>query len=332
MSLLFAMNIFYTGLAQSKPRIAGITIVAPPHPFDYDPMPALKKINTQWVAVVPYAFLSSGNPEVRFGSKRQWWGEREEGIIESIKLAKENGLKVMLKPQVWMRGEWIGDMDYESEEDWQIWEDSYEAYIMSFVDIAVKMGIDMICIGTEFKIASVKRESYWRELIKKVRQKYTGQITYSSNWDCYKTIPFWDDLDFIGISAYFPLSDAATPNIYYLKYKWVSIKEKLEKISNKYSKPILFTEYGYLSVDGCAHKTWELEKQRRELKANEIAQSNALEALYSSLWDEEWWAGGFLWKWYPNGKAQEGRREKDYTPQGKLSEEIIKKWFEKAAP
>ena len=110
----------------------------------------------------------------------------------------------------------------------------------------------------------------------------------------------------------------------------ISKKKRLKKFSNHHNKPILFTEYGYLSVDGCAYKTWELEKKRRELPANEKAQSNALEALYSSFWDESWWAGGFLWKWYPNGVAQEGRRAKDYTPQGKVSERTIKKWYQKS--
>jgi len=318
-------------ISQETDKIAGITIVAPPNPFKKDPMPALKRISTKWVALVPYAFISQKTPEVRFGSNRQWWGERIDGIKESIKLAKTNNLKIMLKPQVWMREKWVGEMDFDTEAEWQTWEQSYSEYIMSFVDLAIEMDIDMICVGTEFKIATIKREKFWRNLISQVRTKYTGLITYSSNWDSYKNIPFWDALDFIGISAYFPLSDADTPNVYYLKYKWASVKNRLKKFSLKFSKPILFTEYGYLSVDGCANKTWELEKQRRNLKANEKAQSNALEALYSALWNESWWAGGFLWKWYPNGRAQEGEREKDYTPQGKISELTIKKWYSKAA-
>ena len=320
---------FLTNL-MGQEKVTGITMVAPPRPFESDPMPALKRLNSEWVAIVPYAFIGSNDASVRFGSSRQWWGERKEGVIKSVELAKANNLKVMIKPQIWMRGRWIGEMDYENEEEWRIWEDSYEKYLMSFVEIAEKMGVEMLCIGTEIEIASQKRENYWRDLIQKVKNNYSGLLTYSSNWDSYKSIPFWDALDYIGISAYFPLTDADTPNVYYLKYKWGGIKKKLRSFSNKMGRPVLFTEYGYLSVDGCADKTWELEKKRRELAANQKAQSNALEALYSVFWDEEWWAGGFLWKWYPNGKAQEGRREKDYTPQGKISEQTIKKWYQKS--
>lgn len=306
-------------------------MVAPPSTFHEDPMPEMKRVSADWVALVPYAFIPRNSPSVRFGSNRQWWGERKEGIVESIKLAKENNLKIMMKPQVWMHGKWVGDMDLETEDDWLIWEADYERYIMSFVDLAIETGVEMICIGTEFKIAAVKREEFWRRLIKRIRKDYNGLLTYSANWDSYKMIPFWDALDFVGISAYFPLTDASTPNVYYLKYKWSPIKKRLGRFSQKVRRPVLFTEYGYLSVDGCAHNTWELEQKRGELTVNEQAQANALEALYSSFWGEEWWLGGFLWKWYPNGMAQEGRREKDYTPQGKLSEDTIKKWYSKAS-
>ena len=315
---------------QSTKKVTGMTMVAPPSPFNSDPMPAIKNTNSEWVALVPYAFIGRDDATVRFGSKRQWWGEREEGTIESIKLAKKNNLKVMIKPQIWMHGEWIGDMDHDNEADWKVWEESYEKYIMTFVDLAIEHDVEMVCVGTEIEKSAQKREKYWRGLIKKIRTKYDGQLTYSSNWDNYKNIPFWDDLDFIGISAYFPLTEAETPSVSFLNYKWNNVKTKLKKYSEKISRPILFTEYGYLSVDGCASKTWILEKKRGELAANQKAQANALEGLYSSFWDEEWWAGGFLWKWYPNGRAQEGRREKDYTPQGKLAEQTIQKWYQKS--
>ena len=40
---------------------------------------------------------------------------------------------------------------------------------MTFVDIAIENDVEMICIGTEFKVAVVEREEYWRQLIKKIR-------------------------------------------------------------------------------------------------------------------------------------------------------------------
>ncbi len=321
------LTLVMTGSLSSQDKIGGITLVAPPRPFDADPMTRLAAINTTWVALVPFGFTRPGTAEVRYDGEHQWWGEREEGIVKSIELARKNGLKIMLKPQVWMRGSWVGDMDYEEESDWLSWEESYRKYIMQFVDMAVEHEVELFCIGTEFRKSATKREEFWRKLIKKVREKYRGKITYSANWDDYHNVPFWDALDFVGISAYFPLTESETPSVNYLSVKWRSIVSKLRRYARRQGRRILFTEYGYLSVDGAAGKTWELEKQVDHLNLNEAAQANALEALYSSWVDEDFWAGGFLWKWFPESLGHEGYLEKDYTPQDKEAEEVIRKWY-----
>ena len=61
--------------------------------------------------------------------------------------------------------------------------------------------------------------------------------------------------------------------------------------------------FGYLSVDGCAHRVWELEAKVNHLAVNEQAQANALDALFETYWSEKYGAGGFLWKWFPIWKA-----------------------------
>ncbi|MEZ4950744.1 MAG: hypothetical protein R2784_15360 [Saprospiraceae bacterium] len=93
---------------------------------------------------------------------------------------------------------------------------------------------------------------------------------------------------------------------------------------SKQSKPLLFTEYGYLSVDKCTWKTWEIEKQIHDYPINQTAQANAYQALFDTFWDKSYWAGGFLWKWFPEMKGHEGYPEKDYTPQGKEAERVVR--------
>jgi hypothetical protein len=304
--------------------IRGITMVAPPQAFDDDPMVSIKSVNADWIAVVPYAYSRKGNPEVRFNSNRQWWGERPEGIIESIRAAHNRGLKVLIKPQVYVPGSWVGEVDYDNEVDWRIWEDSYKRYIMTYVEIAIEEGAEMLCVGTEYKIAVRKRETFWRQLIQDIRKDYSGLLIYSSNWDGYKNVPIWDELDYIGISAYFPLMKDKTPSVTKLRRRWRPIVSKLKKYSKKQGKRIVFTEYGYLTVDGCAYKSWELEKKVNQLSINQQAQANAYDALLTTFWNQDFWAGGFLWKWFPNGMGHEGYPERDYTPQGKLAEEVIR--------
>ena len=308
-------------------KVDGLTMVAPPRPFDSDPMLEIAEVNAGWIALVPYGFTRSGATSVQFGSDQQWWGERAEGVTECVKRAHTAGVKVMIKPQVYMHNDWVGDMDFEGEKEWKEWEDSYRKYIMTFAKIAADQNVEMFCVGTEYKIAAQKREAFWRSLISEIRTFYKGEITYSSNWDGYEAIPFWDALDYIGLSAYFPLTDDKTPDVDDLIKKWQDTKKKLKKMSRREGKPILFTEYGYMSIDKCAWRAWELEKERSELPINEQAQANALEALYSVFWNEPWWAGGFMWKWFPNGMGHEGYFDKDYTPQGKIAAKTVAKWY-----
>lgn len=315
---------------KTSPNMSGLNFVAPPEPFSNDPMTEVKAVSAAWIAVIPYAYTRSGEASVRYNSEWQWWGERPEGVAKTIKLAKAAGIKVVLKPQVYVPGSWTGDLDYDSKQEWENWERDYEAYIMPFVAMADSMEVPVFCIGTEFKIGARKREAFWRKLIKKVRARYSGKLIYAANWDEYLDVPFWDALDMVGINAYFPLIQKATPSVQELQQAWKPHRAAIRQFYVKTKKPIVFTEYGYLSVDGCAYNTWELEAKVKKLKINEQAQSNALEALLSTFWDEPYWHGGFIWKWFPNMRGGEGYNVRDYTPQGKQGYETLQRWYGKS--
>jgi len=308
-------------------KMKGLSFVGPPESFsdDNNPMEAIQQLGADWIAVIPYAYTIVGEPKVYLDS--HWWGERPEGARKTIELAKAAGIKVMLKPQVYIPTSWPGDLDFDSDQAWESWEKDYETYIMAFAKMAEDMEVELFCIGTEFKISEIKRTAFWRQLIQKVRQQYTGKLTYATNWDHYQQTPFWDELDYIGVNAYFPLSEERTPSVKQLVEAWQPVKRKMQAFAKRKNKPILFTEYGYLSVDNCASETWELEKQVRSLTINEQAQANAIQALFEVFWPESFWAGGFIWKWFPNGEGHEGYPERDYTPQGKVAEGVLQKWF-----
>ena len=72
---------------------------------------------------------------------------------------------------------------------------------------------------------------------------------------------------------------------------WKPIVAKLKLFSESKHKKILFTEYGYLSVDGCAGKLWEIEPLVKQKAVNQKAQAN-----------EDFWAGGFFMEMVPSWK------------------------------
>ncbi len=314
---------------QRTQMLRGLSFVAPPEAFPNNPLEAVRSVNANWIAVIPYAYTRVGKPQVHFNSNRQWWGEREEGVRETIRLAKKTEVNVVLKPQVYIPGSWTGDLDFKTDSEWEQWEAEYTAYIMTYLKIAIDLEVPVFCIGTEFKIGVKKREQYWRTLISKVKKIYKGKLIYASNWDEYMDVPFWDLLDYVGINAYFPLNNAKTPSIDVLKKAWMPHKKAIREFYNKTKKPIVFTEYGYLSVDGCAYNTWELESKINTLAINEQAQANAIHALLETFWDEPYWYGGFIWKWFPNMRGGEGYNAKDYTPQKKMGHTVLKEWYGK---
>jgi hypothetical protein len=261
------------------------------------------------------------------GLENKWWGENKDGLAQCISMARKANLKIMLKPQVWIRGGWVGGVQYTNEADWKAWEESYTAYIMASATLAEEHKLELFCIGTEYDLIAQQRTEFWRALIKSIRKVYKGKLVYSANWDKYMNIKFWDELDYIGISAYFPLADLKTPTSNYLASKWKKMESKLSSFSNKYNKKILFTEFGYLSVDNCADKTWELEDNIDAIPVNEECQANALEGLFQSLWTKDFMAGGFLWKWFSYTPRREGSRAKEYDPQGKKGMEVLSKFY-----
>jgi hypothetical protein len=311
-------------------KIAGLSFVAPPRPFSDNPMTAIKAIQSNWIAVIPYAFTILGKPVVHYRAEGgQWWGERPEGVRKSIQMAHDAGLKVMLKPQVYIPNGWTGGLTFSDSLEWKKWEASYTDYLMQMVTIATELEVEMLCIGTEFSISTKDRPQYWTNLIKAIKLKYPGKLTYSANWDNYESVSFWPDLDFIGISAYFSISEGTTPKTEDLLVGWKSHAKKLQAVSATMKKPILFTEYGYLSVDGCAWKGWEVESKVNQMPVNQQAQANAIGALWNTFSQEPWWAGGFLWKWFPEMQGHEGYPERDYTPQGKIAQDTLKYWHQK---
>jgi len=309
-------------------KMNGLTFVAPPQPPVENPMTAVTSIGANWIAVVPYAFTRLGVPDVHYNTHgQQWWGESPAGVRQCIQMAHAASLKVMLKPQVYIPNSWPGSLDFGTPEDWQKWEAAYENYILPMATLADSMQVDLFCVGTEFAIAVTKRPDFWRSLIQKVRARYHGQITYCATWADYQNTPFWKEVDYIGLSAYFPLAASTTPDVDSLRQAWRPIREQLRTFSEQHGKSILFTEFGYLSVDSAGWRTWELERGVESRRINQVAQANCLEALLSTFQAESWWAGGFLWKWFPNMQGHEGYPERDYTPQGKLGEGILRKWY-----
>lgn len=307
-------------------KINGITFEAPHRAIGLESMQPLKAVNASWVALTPFAFSSANKPHLVFDQPRQWWGERSEGITETVGYAQTLGLKIMIKPHVWVRGQgWPGEFELTSNADWERWEQNYRDYIISYARLADSLDVDLYCIGTEFRKATVQRPQFWKALIAEVKTLYDGKLTYAANWDNYENISFWEEFDYIGVDAYFPVSSRQTPPVDQLIEGWQDTKILLKEFSEQNAIPILFTEFGYRSIDHAAGGDWNYNLD--SLAVNEQAQANAYRALFESFWGEPWFAGGFIWKWHAFPEHRTRRPDRRFTPQGKRAEKTIRNWY-----
>ncbi|WP_266365897.1 glycoside hydrolase family 113 [Tellurirhabdus rosea] len=307
-------------------KLRGANLVAPPRRAGPEGLEQLRAVGGDWAAVVPYGFCRKGDPHFYyFGNRReqrggQWWGETPEGVAETIRMARRNGLKVMLKPHVWMQGGSHLDLAFETEADWQTFEADYTRYVLDHARLADSLNVDLYCITTELDRFAVARPQYWQSLIKQVRAVYKGPLTYAANWDRFSDIPFWNELDFVGVDAYFPLSETPEPSVGELVKGWNRHLRALAEVSGRHQKPILFTEFGYRACRRAAFQPWESESA---CESGPQVQANAYKALLEAVWPQPWFAGGFVWKWFL--LDGHGNRERDqFSPQGKPAEAILR--------
>ncbi|MGK7397661.1 MAG: glycoside hydrolase family 113 [Candidatus Cyclobacteriaceae bacterium M3_2C_046] len=328
--LILAYLFFYnrgSTIEYSGSKINGVNFVGTRQPVSQSTVANLQLIKANWIALVPYAFSHPGKPEVIFNTDRQWWGERKDGILTLVDHANRSGLNIMFKPHVWISREgWPGDYRLESEQAWQTWQDQYLEYILFYARLADSLQIPLFCLGTEYRQAVKERPEFWILLITKVRKVYKGQLTYAANWDNYEQVGFWQALDFIGINAYFPLTDKQSPSIQELVADWEPVKQKIRLFSEKYQKPIVFTEYGYESRDFATAGHW---LNQDKANVNLQLQADGLEALYQTFWPEKWFAGGFIWKWFPDHLETGGSQDARFTPQNKPAQKVIQRWYRK---
>ena len=312
----------------SQPKkINGVSFVAAPNAVNQTHIKPIVSINANYAAVMPFGFIKNlEHPNITFNTNKQWFGETKSGAKQYIFELRKKQIKIMLKPQIWVwHGEFTGYIEMNSEANWVALENSYSKFILEYAKLAKEVSAEIFCIGTELEKFIENRPEYWTDLIIEIKKIYKGKLTYAANWDEFKRTPFWGDLDYIGIDAYFPVSEEKTPTINQLKVGWKPHKAVIKKYSKWYNKPILFTEFGYRSVDYSAKEPWKSDRSMNHV--NLEAQTNTTQALFETFWKEDWFAGGFIWKWFINHDKVGGVNNSQFTPQNKPAEVLIRKQF-----
>ncbi|MCP5369222.1 MAG: glycoside hydrolase TIM-barrel-like domain-containing protein [Rickettsiaceae bacterium] len=234
----------------------------------------------------------------------------DKSVIRYLIELKNRGLKIMFYPMFFLdvdKKPWRGRVTGDPDGIYQFFNktNGYNEFILHYANL-VKDHVDAFIIGSELiGLTKIGMSGYYvavEELIKLAAlvKNIVGEnvkISYAADWSeyhhteggWYNLDPLWSspDIDFIGIDAYFPVTDSISSVIdfadidhgwgkgegydYYidqqtgdkkflkpayawknLRYWWENFHINPDNTKSKWipkSKPIWFTEYGFPSID-----------------------------------------------------------------------------------
>lgn len=250
----------------------------------------------------------------------------DDDLIHVIDYAHKLGIKVMLKPHIDMANPNDGrnNINFGGDESaWKAWFASYTAFITHYAKLAAQTGVDYFVVGTELWGTSSRADD-WRAVIRAVRADYDGPLTYAAltyaePWQ----ISWWDAIDSIGVDAYFLLTLTNQPTVEQMKLGLQPAAFLLDRLAARWQMPIVFTEVGYMSVDGTNRLpgVWQLDGP-----TDPQEQADAYRAMFEVFSGKSWWKGAFWWSLDTNPN-QSGLEDRGYSPHGKPAEDVLRAWY-----
>lgn len=243
-----------------------------------------------------------------------------EALRAFVEEAHRRRLAVMLRPlldeaSLQDTGDWRGSIQ---PADTGAWFRSYEDLMVEFAELAQDSGTEILNVGSEFSSLQ-GHESRWRALIERVREVYSGYLTYSTNWDI-GPVSFVDALDFPSIDAFFPLDVPRQPSTEEMADAWNEVLTGLRDEGYELDN-LVFTEIGVTAQVGAPQQplVWDHGTPRdEELRARYYAAS--CQALVPELGGLYWWAADIN---HPAGTDT----DPTFDPIGELAEEVIRDCF-----
>jgi hypothetical protein len=285
----------------------------------------LQSLGVDSVAIVPYAFMVDPTRVAPLTVPERAGSETDEAVVRAIEAAKSRGMTVLLKPQIWLRRSWPGEIEPHGREEEERFFREYGRWIRHYALMAEKHGVEIFAIGTELSKMTRDRTPRWETLIRDVRILYSGRLVYAANWgDEVEAVGFWPLLDFIGVDFYYPLSSEDSPSGEALREGFERSLEPIRALSKRLSKPVLLTEIGYAST----RSPWKSPHSSDH--SEDVApehQARAYEAAFAALADETSWVRGLYWWKWPTDLTLGGPGDPGFTPNGKPAEEVLRRGY-----
>lgn len=282
---------------------------------------SLKKMkentNSNFVILAPNGLQDTAqSEEICYTSEATVSDDELKGMID---YAKELGMRVALKPTVNCKnGTWRAHVNFFYEDvvcepKWCNWFESYTEFQLHYARLAKEMGVEMHIAGCEMVMAE-RREAEWRKLIADIRGEFDGLVSYNTDKYQEHNVKWWDAVDVISSSGYYPLED------------WENQLDRIEAVVKKFQKPFFFAEAGCMSIVDYnkVPNDWTVQGE-----ADADGQADWYEAMFQACLKRDWVKGMAFWSWsnhlYTKNAAL---KKKDYEIYAKPAEKILKKYYD----
>ena len=305
----------------------------------------LAGIEANWVTFTVFWFMNTSTGTT-IQPRPDLYTASDTSLVHAIQKAHELEMQVALKPMVDVTdGSWRGTITPTS---WSTWFANYRSFINHYAALGAANNVELFEVGTELR-SSQSSESEWRQVITEARALFPGSLTYAANWDSYSTysrlpqyaVQFWDALDYVGVDAYFPLTNSYTPTVTQIINAWTystasgwwgtgrNWTSELYSTHTLTGKNIIFTEIGYYSQDGTNTQPWTGFSPSHAIDLQE--QADCYHAAIEAFRNETWFSGWFWWDWDTNPDAG-GPTDNWYTPQNKPAQSVLDQYYNNEVP
>ena len=308
------------------------------------------------VTIAPQVFMGPPNSSY-IEPVNTRYGHQLTDIARAIEYLVNAGITVSIKPNLLPEdGSWSAKI---APEDPELWFQNYKDVLLAYAQLAEDTGVAVLYLTNEMKsmIVNPLYTDYWLDVIASIRDVFSGGISLNATInDCGRdsegiansevmNIPFADQLDFVGVSFYLPLTDKDDPTEGELESAWygnrdgVNLIEVLKDIYRQYGKPVMISEIGYMSRDGVNRRPWDLKTVG---VVDYQEQADLFEALMQVLTreglsaEEDWLRGVSIWAWFtcadpatqlPGRYAGVLFGEQGEVVQNKPAEAVLTEWF-----
>ena len=276
----------------------------------------IARTNADFIILVPPALQENAQSETMDYAAE--WSVGDDELVSFIEYAHSRGLRVALKPTVNCKnGTWRAhinffDFDVPCEPKWCNWFRSYTAFQLHYAEIAEKTGCEMFIAGCEM-VQTERREEEWRKLIADIRTVYSGLVSYNTDKYQEDHVKWWDAVDVISSSGYYPLGD------------WENQLDRIEKVVKHFNKPFFFAECGCMSTEGsnAVPNDWNVKGA-----VDMQGQADWYNEMFSTCAKRDWVEGFALWDWRGfQYTEEESKTDTGYDVYLKPAEKVVSEFY-----